>query len=50
MKYLIYEVWTKHQIIDAKSESDAYWVHTPKPVKGLDLCNWHVIKLPKETK
>ena len=44
-KYVVYEVWTRHQVVDAKTESDAYLAGPQKPVKGMNLSNWHVVKV-----
>ena len=45
MKFVVYEVWTKARVIEAKDFTDAYDVGQPStdPTEmGLSLCNWHV--------
>ena len=44
-KYVVYEVWTRSQIIEAETEDKAYDISAPKPVKGMNLSNWHVVKV-----
>lgn len=46
MKYLVYEVWTKHRIIEADSQEDAYNKGEPfTPDHNMSLCNWHAVLL-----
>lgn len=49
-KFVVYEVWAKHKIIEAKTISEAYDIGAPEPSKDqdiddLNLCNWHVVPI-----
>lgn len=46
-KYVVYEVWTRSRVIDADSESDAYDKGEPAARAGMNLCNWHVVEIPR---
>lgn len=50
-KYVVYEVWTAHKIIEAKDDKEAYEKGDPTPrpeSPELNLSNWHIVKLPEE--
>ena len=45
-KFVVYEVWTRSRVVNAKNMSDALRRYPPKPIKAgdgknLSLCNWH---------
>ena len=45
-KFVVYEVWTRSRVVNAKNMSDALRRYPPKPIKmgdgkNLSLCNWH---------
>ena len=46
-KYVVYEIWTKSRIVEAKNESDAYDVGEPEPLEGFSLSNWHVQEISR---
>ena len=55
MKFIMFEVWTKWQHIEADSLEDAYRKHDPsaRPSENLNLSNWHivpVVETPREKK
>lgn len=41
-KFVVYEIWTRSRVVEAKNESDAYDKGEPLPEVGLSLSNWHV--------
>lgn len=43
MKFVVYEVWTRARVIEAKDQHDAYDVGEPVPQADMSLCNWHVV-------
>ncbi len=51
-KYVVYEVWTKARVIDAKDMNEAYTLG--EPIASLDrklnLSNWHVVFVTDEEK
>jgi len=46
-KFVVYEVWTCHRVIEAESEEAAYQLSDPNgsvpPSVELNLANWHVV-------
>ena len=49
MKYVIYEIWTRATIVEAPSLLHAFEIHVVKPVKGMELSNWHAVPTEKKT-
>ena len=48
-KFVVYSVWTKAEIIEAKTQRHAYDLGAPLPRNDdLNLCNWHVMLIPEE--
>ena len=45
-KFVVYEIWTRHRIVKAKTATEALRNHMPVPVKGLHLSNWHAVEVP----
>ena len=43
MKFVVYEVWTKSRIVEAKTQEDAVIDYEIVPIEGLSLCNWHAV-------
>lgn len=51
-KFAVYEIWTRHRVIEADSVSDALDKADPHfraPVPGLGLCNWHAVPVDEGT-
>ena len=49
MRYVVYEIWTRARVVDAKDDHDAYAKGEPLPRKDdLSLSNWHIKRI--ETK
>jgi hypothetical protein len=46
MKFVVYEIWTRARIIEAKDQDHADTTSMPEPIVGLSLCNWHAIAVP----
>lgn len=42
-RFVVYEVWTRARVVEAEDFNHAYIVGEPKPLEGLNLCNWHVV-------
>ena len=45
-KYVIYEVWTRHRIVEADSRADALDKNEPAEITdgvGFSLSNWHAV-------
>lgn len=47
-RYVVYEVWTASRIIEAPGRRMAYEQGEPKRREGLNLSNWHIVKIPEE--
>ena len=53
-KFVIYEVWTCHRVVEAESEEAAYdlgpdLASRAKDNQELNLANWHVVPVADET-
>jgi hypothetical protein len=44
--FVVYEVWTRHKVVQAESESEALEAAEPKPITGMSLSNWHAVEVP----
>lgn len=49
-KYVVYEIWTRSRVVDAKNEQDAYNLGEPEPREDLSLSNWHIQELTRTSK
>lgn len=43
--YIIYELWTRVATVEAETEENAIIQHLPKPVYGLSLSNYHIVRV-----
>jgi len=41
-KFVVYEIWTRAQVIEADTEADAL-ESMPEPIDGMTLCNWYAV-------
>ncbi len=44
-KFVIYEVWTRHRIVEAEDYDDALSNNDPEPIEGMSLSNWHAVPI-----
>lgn len=48
MKYAIYEIWTRHRVVEAVSVQDALDKFEPEEMTSganLELSNWHAVPI-----
>lgn len=43
-RYVVYEVWTRHRIVEALSDESAL-EEMPEHVPGMNLANWYAVDL-----
>ncbi len=48
-RFVVYEVWTRHRIVEARSIEEAYEQDMPPVPLGMNLCNWHAVEIPEST-
>ena len=50
MKFVVYEVWTRHKIVEAPSLEVAYRISEPDvlPIPETYLCNWHIVPVEEK--
>jgi hypothetical protein len=47
-RFVVYEVWTRHQIVEAENETAALEQdYSPSHIdwSGMSLCNWHAVAI-----
>jgi hypothetical protein len=56
MKFVVYQVWTRHEVVDADSYESALQMAEPGALHGqamtdagYSLCNWHAVQVEQQT-
>ena len=50
-KFVIYEVWTRAEVVEADGYEAAIRAHDPLPMPDhpeFSLCNWHAVEVPTD--